>query len=348
MKSGIKLVIAVLAALGLTGMLAYFAGFFHPKPDTAKPLPARQVEGSVQTVAAMTIPALEEVAGTVQPTSDTILASRIMATVLRVNVNAGDSVIAKDVLIELDDEALLAAREQRKQEAAAARAVVDEAELNKGRMLSLRANGSVSTAAVDQAVTTARRAAAELERAQRAVAEADAALGYARIRAPMSGTVVEHYAEPGDMAAPGQPLLKLFNPGQMRIEATVRESLVGSIRLGQTLRVRIDALERDATAVVEEIVPAADPSSRTFVLKARLAEVDGMFPGMFARLFVPVAPQSRIWVPWAAVHQAGQLKFVYVRTEAGDQRRLVRLGDSQGDRVEVRSGLNNNDRVVVP
>ena len=91
----------------------------------------------------------------------------------------------------------------------------------------------------------------------------------------------------------GDVLLKLFNPGQMRIEATVRESLVGSIRLGQTLRVRIDALERDATAVVEEIVPAADPSSRTFVLKARLAEVDGMFPGMFARLFVPVAPQSQ-------------------------------------------------------
>ena len=180
------------------------------------------------------------------------------------------------------------------------------------------------------------------------MAEANAALGYPRIRPPMTGTVVEHNSDSGDMAAPGQPQIKLFNPGQIRIHATDPESLVGTIRLGQSLQVRIDALGREASAVVEEIVPAADPSSRTFVLKARLAEVDGMFPGMFARLFVPLEPKSRIWIPWAAVHQAGQIKFVYVRTDAGDQRRLVRLGDSLRDQVEVRSGLTADDQIVVP
>jgi len=348
MKGYTKLLTALLSAIAFALLLAYFAGFFHAKLDDAERLPEQRVAGSAQAVAAMTAAVLEEVAGTVQSTSDTILASRIMATILRVNVKAGDSVTAEDVLIELDAQALQASRAQRAQEAEAARVLLEEAELNERRMRALRANGSVSIAALDQAVTAARRAAAELERATRAVAEADAALGYARIRAPMSGTVVEHYAEAGDMAAPGQPLVKLFNPGQMRIEATVRESLIGSIRLGEQLAVRIDALMHESTAVVEEIVPAADPSSRTFVLKARLDEVDGVFPGMFARLFVPLTPETKIWVPWAAVHQAGQVKFVYVRDAAGDRRRLVRLGDSLGERVEVRSGLDSDDRIVVP
>jgi RND family efflux transporter MFP subunit len=348
MSKSVRYLMLALAILGLAVLLAYFAGAFHDKISATKESHTMQLPGTAVVVAAQSMPAVEQVAGTVQATNDTMLASRIMATILRVNVRAGDAVTAQDVLIELDDEALVAVREQRVQEAEAAGAALEEAQLNQSRITSLREQGSVSAAALDQALTATRRAVALEERAQRAVAEANAAMNYSLIRAPMTGTVVEHYAEAGDMASPGQPLLKLFNPGQMRVEATVRESLIQYVQLGTELDAQIDAVDEKMTAVVEEIVPAADPTSRTFVLKARLANATGLFPGMFARLSIPVAAVESIWVPANAVQRAGQLSFVYVRQAGEDQRRFVRLGNRRADLVEVRSGLASGETIIIP
>jgi len=348
MSKSVRYLMLALAILGLGLLLAYFAGVFHDKISATNDSHKVQIPGTAVVVAAQSMPAVEQVAGTVQATSDTMLASRIMATILRINVHPGDAVTAQDVLIELDDEALAAVREQRVQEAEAARAGLEEAQLNLSRMTSLREQGSVSAAALDQAVTATRRAVALEERAQRAVAEASAAMNYSLIRAPMSGTVVEHYVEAGDMASPGQPLLKLFNPGQMRVEATVRESLIQYVQLGTELAAQIDAVDGHLTAVVEEIVPAADPTSRTFVLKARLASAAGLFPGMFARLSIPVSAVEGIWVPVNAVQRAGQLSFVYVREAGGDQRRFVRLGNTRAELVQIRSGLASGETIIVP
>ncbi|MEE4280570.1 MAG: efflux RND transporter periplasmic adaptor subunit [Pseudomonadales bacterium] len=348
MKIYVKYGFFVLSIVALGLLLAYFAGVFHAKIPQSTEVKIIQIPGSVVTAVADMKPAIEQVAGTIQATSDTILASRIMATILRVNVRAGDSVSVDDVLIELDNEALLAVLEQRVQEAAAAKAALEEAQLYQTRTESLRAQGNVSIAALDQAVTATRRAAAFEEAAQRAVAEAKAAMNYAVIRAPMSGTVVEHFAEAGDMASPGQPLLKIFNPGQMRIEATLRESLIGYVQLGTELEAYVDAMGDKLVAVVEEIVPSSDPTSRTFVLKARLSNATGMFPGMFARLSIPVAEQENIWIPASAVQRAGQLTFVYVRGTGSDQRRFVRLGKTEADQVEVRSGLASGEAIVIP
>lgn len=338
----------VAMVIALAGLIAYLGGAFHTKVTDQAKVSGERLDGELVEAVAEATPALEHVAATVQATSDTLIASRIMANVLRVNVRAGDQVSENDSLIVLDDKALLAAREQRAQEAAAAQAVLEDARLTRERTESLRKAGSVSQAILDRALTDERRAAAEFERGRRAVAEADAAIGYTRINAPMDGTVIERFTEPGDIASPGQPLLKLFNPGQMRIEATVRESLIRFVAVGDTLNATIDALDLDVVTVVEEIVPSANPTSRTFLLKARLTTNQILFPGMFARLTIPIADAERVWIPARAVQQAGQLRFVYVRGDDADVRRFVRLGETSGDRVEVRSGLANGEAVVVP
>ncbi|MEJ2130307.1 MAG: efflux RND transporter periplasmic adaptor subunit, partial [Gammaproteobacteria bacterium] len=142
--------------------------------------------------------------------------------------------------------------------------------------------------------------------------------------------------------------LKLFNPGTLRVEATLRESLIRHVRLDAALKARIDAVDDTVVAEVEEIVPSADPGSRTFILKARLPRVPGIFPGMFARLEIPLGTEMRLTIPAAAVQRAGQLTFVYVRTAQGDVRRYVRLGNATDGYVRVTSGLEAGEVVVIP
>jgi membrane fusion protein (multidrug efflux system) len=344
-----KLTFGLIATVSLGLMLAYFAGAFHSKVSQTAASPTKRQSGEI--IVARSRPELvtESVPGTVQATDATLIGSRIIGSVVRVNVRAGARVTQGDLLVELDDQALKAALEQRRQEVAGAKATLEEARLARDRSNSLIGSGSISQAALDKANADFRVAQANAERAERAVAEAEAAFGYSKIRAPMTGTIVERFIEPGDTATPGRTLLRLYNPGRLRVEATLRESLVRQVGTGDSVVARIDALDVAVPAIVEEIVPAADPGSRTFTLKALLPQVDGLFPGMFARVRIPLGTEETIHIPAAAVQRAGQLEFVYVRTSDGDERRFVRTAGPQSDEtVIVRSGIANGESVVVP
>lgn len=327
--------------------LAYYAGVFHAEVDAPGSAQSSRVAGDEHIVAVTRQPHFESVAGTVRATDETLISARIMANVIKVNVRAGSRVELGQPLIELDSAALAAAKGQREQEVAAARAALENARAARDRTESLIGAGSISQAAHDDAITAHRVATANLARAERAVAEATTAFEYARIDAPMSGTVIERFIEPGDTATPGRTLLKLYNPGRLRIEATLRESLIDRVGTGDVLTGFVDALDQTFEARVEEIVPAADPGSRTFILKALVPSLNGLIPGMFARLDIPLGDIERITIPYACVHRSGQLDFVYVRTDAGDVRRFVRLGARRGNDVEVKSGLRPPEVVVV-
>ncbi len=341
--------LALIAILALALTLAYFAGAFHAKVDGTETANAQRQAGDAVVVRERMEGVVESVPGTVQATDATLIGSRIIASVVRVNVRAGARVTQGDLLVELDDQALQAVLAQRRQDVTGAAAAFEEARLARDRANSLIGKGSISQAALDKATADFRVAQANAERANRAVAEAEAAVGYTKIRAPMTGTIVERFIEPGDTATPGRTLLRLYNPGRLRVEATLRESLVRQVGTGDTVTAQIDALGVSVIAAVEEIVPAADPGSRTFTLKALLPQVEGLFPGMFARLMIPLGTQVQLRIPLAAVQRAGQLDFVYVRTPAGDERRFVRIGKPESDgTVIVRSGIVSNESVVVP
>ena len=174
-------------------------------------------------------------------------------------------------------------------------------------------------------------------------------LEYAVIRSPVTGYVVEKHMEVGDMAAPGRPALTVQEEGSLRLEAAVREGLAGRLLLGDSLRVRIDALEMELSGTLEEKVPAADPRSRSFLVKVSLPQQPGLRSGMFGRLFIPTGSATPLTVPSRAIESIGQIQQVWVLSE-GDvpQRRYVRTGRTYADRVEILSGLQQGERVVVP
>lgn len=174
------------------------------------------------------------------------------------------------------------------------------------------------------------------------------ALGETRITAPATGVVVDRRAEPGDLAVPGQPLLVLDDPRAYRLEAVVGESAVGRVQIGQSVPVVVDSLARTLPGRVAEIIPAADPTSRTVTVKLDLPATPGLRTGLFGRARFPAAERQALLVPLTALVERGQLTSAYVVDARGIARlRLVTTGARYGDRVEILSGLDAGERVAV-
>ncbi|MGC8834747.1 MAG: efflux RND transporter periplasmic adaptor subunit, partial [Armatimonadota bacterium] len=162
----------------------------------------------------------------------------------------------------------------------------------------------------------ARAAAAEARRAAAALRLSRVTLGYSVLRAPFSGIVVARRADPGDLVAPGTPILTI-EESVYRLEADVPETYIQHLFIGQRVECTIDALlgsvsARSAAAVISEMVPAGDAASRTFPVKADLPRVPGLKSGLFGRLRFPVDTKSAITVPKSAVWERGGVTGVFV------------------------------------
>ena len=173
-------------------------------------------------------------------------------------------------------------------------------------------------------------------------------MGFTKIRAPFDGLIIAKLADAGAMAAPGVPLLTLEDPSHFRLEATVDESQIGAVRLGATVPVVIDSLGNQAiTGKVVQIVPVADPASRTFTVKVELPANPLIRSGLFGRARFPRGERESILVPQAALLHRGQLDAVYVvgKDEIASLR-YVTLGKPSASDVEVLSGLESGERIV--
>lgn len=212
-----------------------------------------------------------------------------------------------------------------------------------------------AAAAVEQARARIQALTAREQQVRRRIDQARAeldgaqiALGDTRITAPDSGVVVERRVEPGNLAVPGQPLLVLDDPTHYRFEAEVGESAMARVRLGQTAPVVLDALGRAVEGRVVEMIPAADPASRSVTVKLDLPAATGLRSGLFGRARFPAAERKAVMVPAGAVVERGQLTGIYVVDAQNVARlRLVTAGPRRAERVEILSGLDPGERVVV-
>lgn len=194
----------------------------------------------------------------------------------------------------------------------------------------------------------------EIQSAQAQIGQSQAGLLLARVTrsqavivSPFDGIVTQRIADPGMMASPGVPLIKVQG-GALRLEAVVPESALPSIRKGSRIPVQMDALGgRRLTGTVAEIAPRGDPSSHTFVVKITLPRGSGASAGMFGRAQFAAGSEKRLLVPASAVFEREGLRYLYVVESSGTARlRMVTVGASLGENVSVLSGLNSGERVV--
>ncbi len=303
-----------------------------------------------------------EATGTVRAAQSAQLASQMMGTITAVNVHEGEAVRRGQVLITIDAaqphaayQSASAGLQASKQGVAAADADYALAEATMKRYQSLYDKKSVSPQEYDEVKARLEAAKARRDAAQAGTAQAEAAvvesstsLGFSNIRAPFDGLIIAKLVDPGAMAAPGVPLLVMEDPSRFRLEANVDESQIGVVKLGASVPVVIDSLSgQEINGKVVQIVPAADPASRTFTVKIELPPNPAIRSGVFGRTKFSFGQRETMVVPQTALLQRGQLEAVYVVNKDGlVSLRYVTLGKPSLGSVEVLSGLADGDRVV--
>jgi len=366
----------------LLALMIYLAGFFTSGKiesgwvalGAAGPEPQ---DASVKTVRAEVenVPVHYEAVGSVRSRQRFEVAAQTAGRILEVKVREGNRVEKDALLARIESDVLEARREQARQAREAARAaeqaaadlvtgaearferaraersrvqkLLDEKAATPRQMETAESEYRQAEAGVNAARARLAGAKADVARADGQVREAEVALAYTEVRAPTGGEVVHRRVDPGDLAWTGRPLIVLHDPRDLRLEAGVREGLIKRASLGARVKVRIEALELEIESTVEEIVPSADPLSRTFLVKAGIPYRDGLLSGMFGRLRLTLGQRRTVLLPFQAVRRIGQLEQVRVVEDRGICRRFVRTGLRRGDRVEVLSGLSGGERVVV-
>jgi len=211
-----------------------------------------------------------------------------------------------------------------------------------------------SAARATQAAEAKKRQVLErIKQAKADVASSRVYSSFSRIAAPISGVVVSRQADVGYMATPGAPLLTIESGSDYQLEAAVQESQINKIHLRDQARLQIDALGQDElVGTVDEIVPAADPASRTYLVRIRISPPAGnqriIRSGLYGRARFITGQTQVLTIPRKAVVEQGQLTSVYVVDTSGIARmRLVTAGKLYGDRIEVLSGLKEGEQIVV-
>jgi multidrug efflux pump subunit AcrA (membrane-fusion protein) len=356
-------VLALVASAALTGCSARAAA--AAPPDDAVPIAVTTAPVAMTDVAGAI-----EAGGVVQARTTATIAARILAPVREVRVAPGDRVRAGQPLIVLAGEDLIAgarsaraaatAAEQGAQAAAAelraAEAGLVLARASHDRVAGLLAKRSATAQELDEATATLRsaearvagasaralQAAAAVESARAASDQASTTGSFTTIAAPFDGTVTEKLVEPGNMASPGAPLLRLEDTRGFRLEIRVDESRVGQIREGDRVPVTLGSATGAITGSVTEISRAVDADARASLVKIALPDVPGLRSGVFGKARLSGPRRRALTVPASAIVRRGQLVSVFVVDGGVARLRLVDLRDT-----EVLAGLVESESVVV-
>lgn len=328
----------------------------------------------VMTVHSQSTPDDYEAVGTVKPETTSVLGAEISGTVKKISVKEGDRVKRGQLLAVIDSrvqkaqlEAAAAGIEESNQGLAEVEQALQAAEANRKfaeatfqRYKSLLAKKSVSQQEYDNAETRYKGALAnematraklkQMEaRQQQAQAQHTSAatvLSYSRIVSPTNGIVTAKSVDEGTLVMPGTPLITVEETGRFRLDASLPERFLGLIHVGQSVPVTLGS--QNIKGRVIEVVPAADPSTRTFVAKVELPRNCKCQSGQYGSAGFAIGTGNRLLVPSDALVQRGELEGLFVIDSKGlAYYRLVKTGKTFGSQVEILSGLEDGERIAV-
>ena len=363
--TGVAAALAMGAALGCTAPRAAAAS-----ADAAAPIAVTVAHAAMTDVADVIA-----VGGVVQARTTATITARVMAPVREVRVSPGDQVRKGQTLIVLvGDELAAGARAARsaalaaEQGARAAAAERDAAEAglvlaraSHERIAGLQAKRSATTQELDEATATLRSAEAHVTGASARALQARSAVesahatsdqastteAFTTIAAPFDGTVTEKMVEPGNLASPGMPLLRLEDTGGFRLEVRVDAARVGAIRRGGSVLVLLGTDSSSTTGTVAEVSRAMDADAHAFLVKIALPDGRNLRSGVFGKARFAGTPRRALTIPSSSIVRHGQVTSVFVIEDGKARVRRVNIRESEVVILSPPAGLKDGRRVIV-
>ena len=352
-----KLILGCFLAGTLTMLAGCRSDVAPATPSATQSVKSRVVESQLQQA-----PVNVRATGALHARETAVISAQVVGRIQQVAVHEGETVKAGQTLAILDDATLRASAEQAdaavaaaQQQQSAAQTNSDLASTTLARYKQLQAQKSVSPQEMDEISRRAEASVAQVDalkaqgNAARAQARgAHAMLSYTHIRAPFAGIVTARMADPGTLAAPGVPLLQVDSMGPLQLQVTVDESAIHAVHVGMKINVDIGgAPSAPAYGTVSQIVPVADPSSHTFLVKIDLPGSNQLRAGVYGTAEIPTGSRQTILVPSSAIIVRGSLAYAYVLDANGiAQLRYVTLGSTHGQSVEILSGISAGERLA--
>jgi multidrug efflux system membrane fusion protein len=336
---------------GFVGLMAvtvaWLGGAFHPKIAPAEvPEEGKKVEGlKLLKIEPQKVTEKASFAGTVIAEDTAHLSTRVAGFVEKIYVKVGESVKKGQLLIKVDPKDLIAQKESLLAQIEATKARVWAARRTYERLLALKNVKGVTEQQLDNAKAQYEALKNSVKAMEASLKAIENNLRYAEIRAPYDGIVSVKWVNEGDFVGPGRWLLNLDKP-PYEVLVFLPERFFGKIKVGDTVEVEING--KTFKAPVVEVAPAVDPSSRSFLVKAKLPENCKVGSGKSVYVNVPETKKEKvILVPEKAIFKWGDFTAVYVVDNRGIIRlRFVRLGLKYGNKYEILAGLKPGDVIV--
>ncbi|MFA7229944.1 MAG: efflux RND transporter periplasmic adaptor subunit [Victivallaceae bacterium] len=347
-----KVIIIIAATLFIVAVILYQTGTFSGRQIAPGNVAAEkeQFSGRIVPLVKQEIPLIYKTVGTVRSRDEVELSPRIVARVIEVTRRSGDSVKKGELLVKLDDSDLQAACRRAQESLKSAEASLTRALSEYNRQKLLLEKNVIPRKTFELAEEGWKAAVASEESARQGVKVADANLSYSEIKSPMDGIVSDRFKDPGDLASPGNIMMKVFDPSRLMLYVPLRESLVKSVKIGDKIKFTVESLKKTFTGEVREIVPSVDPGSRTFLIKMCILNPSkDLMPGMFGMIELQLGTETAYIVPSSAIKRIGQLEYITVLND-NDVPSQVLVRTIPGPTLEtlkVVSGIDADARLVV-
>ena len=296
----------------------------------------RQVTVEAMVVETTNLDSTVDAVGTVLADASAMLRTEVPGQVIERHFEDGQSVLKGAPLFSIEATVLEA-------EVNEAKANVEQSDAAYTRAQELVKNKLISATDFDTARANYNVSVARLR-------SAESRLSKTIIRAPFDGFIGLRRINVGDYATIGQELVNVVRLNPLRVDFSVPETLLSRIQPGQKIAVTVSAFRNEVfTGEVTAIDPQIDVTGHSMTIRARLPNNDlKLRPGLFAQVAVSLAANpNAIMVPEQAIWPIGNNKIIYVIKEGVANQRVVQLGERKPGWVEVVSGLDAGEEIVV-
>lgn len=283
------------------------------------------------------------------------VSTRMMGYITSMPVQVGQSVRAGQQLVSINSTDIQAKGGQADAQIMQAQAAYDAAKKDYERFLNLFNSQSASQKELDDMKARFDMAAAGLSAAKQMKNEVNAQYKYTNITAPVSGVVTAKFAEQGDMASPGMPLLTIESPGVLQAQVMVSENNITQVKNGMDVKILIKSSGKEIDGKVAEISQSSANTGGQYIVKINLSADDELRPGMYVNARFPFEIQTdlnsdteSVVIPKTALVKKGQLTGIYtVSSQNTAVLRWLKLGKDFGEEIEVLSGLSSDEPYIV-